>query len=353
MNAPFAWPTKYPLPKYRIRRIAIAGVGILLASCSDGLTTPGERPPTSGAAPSFRSPDLSAPDVVVMERTTTEAAIGGEAPVVHYSREVLTAQVRIAGRPSDVRSLPSAPGTTPTGLPRPPLSLPARREVGICNALPSWTERSRDANGRDIVLSGVGDAPASSIRIVQGDGAVSTVQRSWTRTATNWQLDRQVTTGAYGYRDVVTYRHANTAGKLQDNALPRLACATRQSLSGPPTVASSRTFYAPYSAALYSKLVPGSDVLADESSCGGSADDCFYKRIAVYRADAALIAAATLLAVSCTPPILLTVGPCVALTTAYLLTVANLAFARSELVYCESQPAKPAGAELFGGKRDS
>ena len=134
MNAPFAWPTKYPLPKYRIRRVAIAGVGVLLASCSDGLTTPGERPPSSAAGPS-----LTAPDVVVMERTTTDAAIGGEAPVVHYSREVLTAQVRIAGRAPETRALPSAPGTTPKGLPRPPLSLPARREVAICNALPSWS----------------------------------------------------------------------------------------------------------------------------------------------------------------------------------------------------------------------
>jgi hypothetical protein len=198
MNAPFAWPTNHPLPKYRITRVAIASLGVLLASCSDGLTTPGERPPTSAAGPSLAAPFLAAPDVVIMERTTTDAFREGDTPVVHSSRVVLTSQMRIAGRTAGVRALPSSSDPTPQRLPRPPLSLPARREVAICSFLPTWTEHAKTGNGRDLLLTGIGDAPASTIRIPQDDGSMLTVERSWTRTATNWQLDRQITKGAHG-----------------------------------------------------------------------------------------------------------------------------------------------------------
>ena len=80
MNAPFAWPTNYTLPKFRITRATIGALGVLLASCSDALTTPGERPPTSSAGPSLTALTLTTPDVVVMERTTTDPAVHGETP---------------------------------------------------------------------------------------------------------------------------------------------------------------------------------------------------------------------------------------------------------------------------------
>jgi hypothetical protein len=289
-----------------------------------------------------------------MERTTTDAFREGDTPVVHSSRVVLTSQMRIAGRTAGVRALPSSSDPTPQRLPRPPLSLPARREVAICSFLPTWTEHAKTGNGRDLLLTGIGDAPASTIRIPQDDGSMLTVERSWTRTATNWQLDRQITKGAHGYRDEVTYRHESPTGKQLNNAIPAVGCATSQSLGGPPTLATSRNFYAPYSTALYSKLVPASGVLGDEASCGGSADDCFYKRMSVYKADAALVVASTLLVAGCVPPIVFTVGPCLALTTAYILAVANLGFAQAELNHCESQVAAPKGAHTIAmGTRSS
>jgi hypothetical protein len=342
MQASSSSNTKFPLPQFRFRRAAVVGLGFLLASCSDGLTRPGERPPSSISRPSFATPD-----VVVMERTTTEAARGGESPVVHSSREVLTATMRMAGRSTSVRA--SSPALVSPGIPRPPVSLPARREVAICKVLPTWTERARDADGREMLLRGAGDAPASTIKVVHDDGSVWTIERTWTRTATNWQLERQVTHGAQGYQDIVTYRHQDALGKDMNNALPTTSCAAKQPLTGLPTLADSRSYYAPYSALLYSRLDPASGILGDEISCGGGGDDCFYKRMAVYKADAALIGAATLLAAACVPPMVLTVGPCLGLVTAYLLTVANLGFAQAELEHCLAGGDKPPFAVLLPG----
>lgn len=346
MNAPIAWPTKYPLPHFPIKRIALAGFGVLLASCSDGLTSPNEQKAGAGTAPEPLVPGLAAPDIIVMERTTTDAARDGEAPVVHTSREVLRAQVRLANASAGVRSLASGPPTTPQGIPRPPLSLPARREVAICNALPKWSDVIKGAEGRDVLISGVGDAPASTMKIAQADGSSWTVERTWTRTTSSWQLDRQVTRGAHGFKDVVTYQHQNALGKPVNNALPVAACTTQQQLVGQASVAASRTFYPAYSGSLYSKLVPGSGVSADDGCWDLGGDPCYDKRISVYKSDIALVGAATAMTLACVTPANVIIVTCIGATTIYFGAIANLALDQASLQHCLEEAAKPKGAEL-------
>jgi hypothetical protein len=345
MKAPASSPTKFPLPQFRFKRVTMIGLGFLLASCRENLTQPTEH---------LGTPDLSrlgaSPDIVVMERTTTDAADVGKTAVVRTSREVLTPQVRIAGRSSLVRASTSSGTTTPPGgLPRPPLSLPARREVGICNALPAWTERTKGANGRDLLLAGVGDAPASSIKITQDDGSVWNVQRSWTRTATSWQLDRQVTSGSRGYHDIVAYRHENSAGQPVNNALPVSTCTGQQPLVGQASLSASHSFYPAYSGALYSKLVPGSGVSADDGCWDNFGDPCYDKRISVYKSDLALIGYATAMTLACVSPATVLVIPCVAATSLYFIGIANLALDQAALQNCIAEAAQPKGNELSVG----
>lgn len=319
MNALFRWPTNVPLPKFRVRRITTVGLGILLASCGESVTQPGQRAPAT-TTPAWRP----TPDIVVMERITTSATNDGEAPIVRRSREVLTPQIRIAGNALNVRALAAPTTAMPVGLPLPTLSLPARNEVAICSTLPSWTERSKGAESRDVVLTGVGDAPASTIKLTQADGSVSSVERSWTRTATTWQLDRQVTTGAKGFRDVVSYQHQNANGKILNNAIPSTGCTGQQRLIGQASLAASRTFYAPYSTTLYSKLVPGSGVFADQGCFDGLGDPCFDKRITVIKDELAVLATSVSMGVACLTPVAVTVGPCAIAVTAYYLAIGYL-----------------------------
>lgn len=321
MNAPFGWPTRYPLPKFRIKRVAITGIGFLLASCSDTLTQPGERPSAKEPVPAPVTPD-----VVIMERTITDASDGTSAPLIHSSREVLTATVRLAGHGADVRAFtpPTGGANIPRTLPRPPLSLPARRELAMCNALPAWMERSRGANGQETIISGVGDAPASSIRIVQSDGSAWTIERHWTRATTSWQLDRQVTTGTRGFRDVVSYHHQDAKGQPVDNAIPTTSCTGQQRLEGQASLAASRTFYAPYSPTLYAKLVPGAGVFEDDACVNDPSDPCFDKRITVMKDELTVAAAAIGVGVACISPAVITVGPCALAMTAYYLALGNL-----------------------------
>ncbi|CAN5397937.1 hypothetical protein BH09GEM1_BH09GEM1_27910 [soil metagenome] len=345
MNASSSSTTKSPLPQFRATRIIAAGLGFLAMACSENLTQPGEHAPVS-KAPAWQP----SPDVVVMERTTTSAANDGETPVVRTSSEVLTPQVRVAGRNPTVREFAAPTAGAPTKLPLPTLSLPARREVAICNALPAWTERTKGADGRTIVLAGVGDAPASSIKLTQADGSVVSIDRSWTRTASSWQLDRQVTTGARGFRDVVSYQHQNAAGKRLNNAIPSSTCTGQQTLVGPASAAASRSFYAPYSAALYAKLVPGAGVFADEGCWGYGGDPCFDSRMSVYRAEIAVAATVVGVTVACITPAVVLVGPCAIAITAYTAAVGTMVTYQASYLNCLSDQRSRLPELLVGAR---
>ena len=330
MKAPSSSHTKFPLPQFRTSRLALLGAGFLLASCSESITQPGERAPAR-TAPAWQP----TPDVVIMERMTVSAARDGETPVIHTSRQVLTPQLRIAGRTAKARASasPNAAGL-PAALLIPTLSLPARREVAICSALPSWTERTKGADGRAITLAGIGDAPATTIKLTQPDGSVLSIERHWTRTASTWQLDRQVTTGANGFRDAVTFSHQGASGKLLNNAIPVSGCTGQQALIGQASATESRSFYAPYSPTLYSKLVPRAGVFADEGCWSSSGDPCFDKRLSVYKADIALAVAAAGVTLACLPPAVVTVGPCAVAVLVYTGAVANLYFEKASYQNC-------------------
>lgn len=341
MNAPFAWPTKYSLPQFRIRHVAAGGLGFLVVACSENLTAPvkAPAPPNPGSTP-------VAADIVVMERTTTDAADEGQVAVVHRSRKVLTPYLRKSVGDVDARASAAAQSVALDGLPLPPLSLPARRESAMCSSLPTWSDRTRGVSGREVLLTGTGDAPASLIKVPQADGSLWTIERSWTRTATSWQLDRQVTTGARGYRDVVTYRHETPAGKVTSNALPSARCITPPSLAGMPSSAMSRSLYAPHPGALSAVLFPSSG--GTLLSCdGGGSDDCYDKQLSVYRDDIAIVVTATAMAFACAPPAVILAGPCVLATTGYLAAVAALKFDMMSLQHCLEQPSKPTPVSLL------
>src|SRR4051812_21925318 len=150
MNAPYDWPTQFSLPQVRFKRVAITGLGFLAVACSENITSPAGRstPPSAVAA-------RMSGDVIVMERTTTDAASEGQVAVVHTSRKIMTPQLRDAG---DLRARALASPTPPAshspasfdGLPLPPLALPARREAAMCSELPSWSERAKGAGGGDV-----------------------------------------------------------------------------------------------------------------------------------------------------------------------------------------------------------
>ena len=338
MNAPFAWPTQVPLPKFRITRIAAGGLAFLAVACSENLTAPVKRPAVTDHGAS-----TIVGDVIVMERTTTDAADPGRSAVVHASRKVLTPTLRRFGD-ADVRASTTPQPVSFDGLPLPPTSLPARRESAMCSELPTWTDRAKGANGRDVLLTGSGDAPASVIKVPQADGSLWVIERTWTRTASSWQLDRQVTTGARGYRDVVTYRHETPFGAVASNAIATTRCTTPGHMGSVASSAMSRSFYAPHPGALTAVLFPDSRTTL---SCDGrEVDDCYDKQLSVYRDDVALVVAATAMAIACTPPAVILAAPCIAATTAYLAAVSYLKFDMMSLQHCLEQPAKPTPVSL-------
>lgn len=342
MNAPFAWPTRYTLPKFRITRIATGGLGFLAVACSENLTTPSRSP--SPPMPGTASASLAA-DVIVMERTTTDAADEGQVAHVHTSRKVLTPNLRKASGDIDVRASTAAQRVSHEALPLPPLSLPARRESAMCSELPAWTDRARGVNGRPVLLSGSGDAPASVIKVPQPDGSTWTIERAWTRTATSWQLDRQVTTGARGYRDVVTYRHETPAGRVVNNSISSTHCAPPRQLAGMPSHTISHSLYAPHAGTLGAILFPDSRV--SEYACdGGGSDDCYDKQLSVYKDDIAIIVTATLMTAACAPPAVILAAPCIGATAAYFAAVATLKFDTLSLQHCLEQRAKPLPVSL-------
>lgn len=336
MNASTSSTTKSPLPKFRISPIIIAGLGFFAVACSENPNAPDSK--SAVAQQGSRTPT---PDIIVMERTTTDATEDGALPRVHSSREVLRAQTRLVGEGMDARTLAAAKPVALQRLPLPPVSLPARREQAICNQLPTWTERSTGANGHDVLLTGVGDAPASSIKVGQDDGSTWSIERSWTRTATSWQLDRQLTTGAHGYRDVVTYRHETPSGKLANNAIATTSCSAHLHLAGVPSSGLSQSFYAPHAGALNAILFPMSGVYKEEIGCGGGTTDCYDKQLQVYRDDIALIIAATAVVTACSPPAVLTALPCIGATTAYLAAVGYLRIDQLALEHCLRTAAQP------------
>jgi hypothetical protein len=302
----------------------------LAVSCSDGPTVTGVSAKSPGAslASAHQGPVVS--DVVVMHRSTQVAAHDGVPRKNKSFTEKIGGQVR-AVRKED-GELPGTPGPDfgAGELPRPVVSLPARSETGICSALPTWSRAERSAAGGTVMLSGTGDGPASVVKVNTEDGTALTVERTWVRTSRTWQLARQVTTTADNrYRDEVVYEHQSGSGERIDRALPIVECAGARGPGISPAVA-SHSFYAPHATSLASRLFPLNDGVLADYSC----DDCFTQENAVYVADAALVAAATVAAFACTYVVVVLPAGCLAAGVAWALAVTNLAFAQRALNHC-------------------
>ena len=311
------------------------GIGALAfaASCTDSRTITG--PPALSQKASLVSAHQVPPagDVVIMHRSTLVAAHDGVGKVNRNVTEKISGQIRIRGK--DDSTLPGTARADFTAgvLPRPVVSLPARTETGMCSALPSWSRVEKIGVGGSATISGVGDAPASHLTIVAADGTVLTVERTWIRTSRTWQLTKQTTTTPDNrYRDAVVYEHQSVSGEPIDRALPTVACGDAR---GPGLLSDKayRGFYSPHVSSVASRLFPLSDG-ATAYSCGDSGDDCFTQQNAVYTADAALVAAATIATYACVGAAVVLPPACLAAGVAYAVTVANLALAVRALNHC-------------------
>lgn len=318
----------------RIPAIRALGMGALAfaVSCADSRDITG--PPALSRDASLVSAHQApiAGDVVIMHRSTLVAEHDGVEKVNRNFTEKISGQIRVRGK--DDSTVPGTTGAEFTAgtLPRPVMSLPARMETGMCSALPSWSRVEKLRTGGTATISGVGDAPAARLKIVAEDGTVLTVERTWVRTSRAWQLAKQTTTTPdRRFRDEVVYEHQSVSGEPVNGALPRVACADARG----PGLASgrvSRAFYSPHVSSVASRLFPLSDG-ATAYSCG-DAEDCFTQENAVYTADVALVATATIAAYACTAVAVIVPAACLAAGVAWAAAVANLALAQRALNRC-------------------
>ena len=318
------------------RRAVYFALAALVVACGENVTAP-------SASRTPMIPESATPDVVVMERTTDIAAHDGVAAVHQTSKQTLAGQVRIQQEQNSGAAASVNARFDVAHLPRPSISLPARYETAMCSALPRWTQTIRGVvgTGGDVEMTGVGDAPASTLRVVQDGRTVSTVERTWVRTSISWQLERQVTTTADGrYRDVVTYQHLTATRQAVNNALPVATCATSLSSAKvtSPAIA-SRSYYAPHVSSFLSPPTGASSYLGDGCSDYYGGDPCYDKQIEVYAAEAILAVAGSAMTYSCLVAEPLIVAACVTTTAAYTIAYANLFFAKAKLDNCRAEQA--------------
>ena len=318
---------------------------VLAISCADsrGVTGPPAKSMETSLVGAHQAPVNG--DVVFMHRSTQVAAHDDVAKVSRTFTEKLGSQLRSVGKEDSPITALTQPDFATGVLPRPVVSLPARAETGMCAVLPSWSRAEHAPDGRKVTVSGRGDAPASVVKVATDDGTVLTIERTWVRTARTWQLARQITTTSdKRYRDEVVYEHQTASGERIDQALPTLACAGNR---GPvlASAAASRGFYVPHTSSVASRLFPLSGGRADYS-CGDAGGDCFTQQNAVYTADVALVATATVAAYACTAVAVIVPAACVAAGVAWAAAVANLALAQRALNYCLYMLALPKAVAL-------
>lgn len=307
--------------------VAVA-LATFLAGCGDITTAPVAGPPVE-------------PGFVVVSRTMDIAARDGLAAVRRTSRDTLMGQVRAAPKGRLVLSSADAPpaGFDPANLPLPPLSLPARYETAICRSLPAYSRSMPAPGDRGAVeMSGTGDAPPSTLKVVRDGRHVGTIERTWVRTADSWQLERQVTTAADGgYRDVVTYEHRTARGQIAANAIAVSTCVAPLLTQDAPSARASRGYYAPR------LKLPGAGSKFIGSTCTSDddygIDPCFEQRMNLYRADAALVVASGGAAFACIFPQPLHPPACVVAAATYFAAVANLKLAKMSLDNCRAEAA--------------
>lgn len=329
-----------------LARSACVTLAAILVACADDITRPQahrvtpDRPGASvdpSSPPQSGKPGTSRPakaHIVIMERSTDIAARSGRSAIHRKVTKKLVGQARPERvNPADER--PNVPAFDVENLPRPPISLPAPYAQSTCAAPRSWKKPlgSSAVTDAGVEIAGFGDAPPSTLHLEQPGQPAITIERTWLRTPHTWQLERQVTTSADGkYRDVVTYQHVTEAGRPVDNAIPLRACVV--SSTGTAQIIPARGSGGGLGSSPFSS---GSSKLnADE--CGGSfdfgSDPCFEKRDNVYKADAALVAAGTLLTYWCHILNPVRAASCLPAVTAYSLAVINLKFAQRALVNC-------------------
>ena len=326
----------------------------LVVSCGESPSVTGpsaSSPETSlvAAHQTAAAPALTA-DVVIMHRTTVVAGRGNTARVNRNVTERIAGVARRARKEDGPVPEPAQADFSNGVPPRPIVALPARTETAMCSALPTWSRLEKTGAGRNMTVSGTGDAPASRIAITTDDGTVMTVERTWVRTARTWELARQVTTTPdKRFRDDVVYEHESASGGKIDRALPIVACPGARGPGYSPDNG-PRGFYAPHTNTLAARLFPLSDAAVSYSCAGGGGGgvgDCFAEQTAVYLADLAVVNTAAAVAFACIYTLVVVPPACAVATVAYLTAVGALVLTQRALTHCLAQRANPGPQTLL------
>jgi hypothetical protein len=323
----------------------------LSAACTDMATMP------HGSAPGGVlgiKPELA---MVVLHRTTEMDDETGGPRIVRRQ----TVQQQLRALPHDVAAraganiVPVGDGRVidPDKLPTPVLSAPARRQSSACvNAL-RWTRTVAIPTmpGTVAIASGEGDAPATSIQLVQNGQLIAEMTRSWVRMSRTWELRRQeLRVEARHYRDVVDVERRSGTAESLETPVPLFACVAQDSAAAARADAELQPFGGYRTTNIPSALeAPGAPRQIDDCVADGY-DNCQDKRDIKFMADVAYVGASALVAITCPTLALVKTDTCIkAISTLGTAIAAELA-ANHALERCLlDQEARKKACECAGG----
>ncbi len=185
-------------------RIVTSCIVAFLASCGDSVTDP-PSPSLDGSIAGPRAIVANNDDEqVVITRTVDIAAVGGRR-AIHKEQSARVPASEVA-RSVGVGSL----SDRTFGAVR--VFAPAVSEVGLPRSRVAWIRKQASSKSRtDTIESrGIGDAPASSIRLIRDGRTIISITLRWIRREASWDLERRETVTQNGeVREVVAVKYGD------------------------------------------------------------------------------------------------------------------------------------------------
>lgn len=206
----------------------------------------------------------------------------------------------------------------------------AERALGtstLCANERRWVEKDTLPDGVVYTAEGIGDAPARKIEFTRNGAVESTIESSWERKHSAWQLLRRVTTiPAKGIQEELVFERSVRGGGSRNNVL-RVACAQSPPATAAPGV---RRF---------ASRIPGSASTVDANlDIGGDCGKCEEERRQLSNARyAANLAAITVLA-ACAIPEPYQVVACALAVAGLKVAIDNLQEKERALAKCIATP---------------
>lgn len=214
-----------------VARIVARGIAatttFALVSCTDASTAPKSAPEMVTYPNVLR--DVIPDAEVITVTQTTDLGSKAKGPVSHRVK-VTKIQAGYGGVPAklkaSLRKAVTEQSLATDGAPLPRLTYPSSRALSHRG---HWTARHPFGDGTDAILeaSGDNDEPATMTRLIRNGQLVATIQRTFQRGTTSWELLRQESTSAdKQYRDVIEVK------RKPANVTPAVSLL-RGSLGGP------------------------------------------------------------------------------------------------------------------------